>query len=72
MQSGFDRRLLLLAELGAAGAEHLDAVVVGRVVAGTHHQAATAAQLADRPGYGRSGAQAQIEHLAPRRGEARS
>ncbi len=69
MQTGLNRSLLLLAEFGAAGAKHLDAVVVWGVVAGAHHQAAAATELADRSGHSGRGAQAEIQHLAPRRRE---
>ena len=65
VQARFDRRLLLLAELGAAGAEHLDAVVVGRVVAGRHHQPAGGPLAPDRARHRRRGAQPQLPHLPP-------
>ena len=56
MEARLNRLLLRLLELGAAGAEHLDAVVVGRVVAGRHHQPTGAALGADRAGHRRGGA----------------
>ena len=71
VQARFDRLLLLLAQLGAAGTEDLDAVVVGRVVAGGHHQAAASPQLTDGTGNGGGGAEADVEHLAAGGGESR-
>ena len=62
-QTGLDRRLTVPIKLGPIGAEDLDAVVVGWVVAGGHHQPPRGPDPPDRARHGRGGTEAEIPHL---------
>ena len=65
-----DQGLMLRIKLGAIGTEHLDSIVLRRVMAGGHHQAARRTQLTDQQGHRRGGAKTKRPDLAARRRES--
>ena len=64
-QSRLDLCLTVGVQLGAVGAEHLDAVVGRRVVTGRHHQAPGCSDPADQQRHCRGRAQAKGPDVAP-------
>ena len=66
-QSRLDFRLAVWMQFGAISTEHLDAVVLRRIVAGRHHQAPCCTNLPDQKGHCRRGAQAKGPDIATAR-----
>jgi hypothetical protein len=62
-QARFNRLLPFSPKLGAVGSEHLDAVVMGGVVAGGDHQPPGGPHPSDCAGHRRGGTEPQIPHV---------
>ena len=70
-QTGFHPRLTLRAQLRAIGAEHLDAVVGGRVMARRHHQATCRTHLTGQQGDRWRGTEPKVPDIPARRRQSR-